>query len=171
MRIILNICLKCGEKFKNHVIIDGAEKTLNKRKYCLKCSPFGARNTKRLHLPQRDENSKKQCPVCGRKFKWTKNNVCPTCRSFKRREQQRTKAIDCLGGKCTECSNTDYDVLTFHHRNPKTKKFNLCQSWQKSWKTLKKEIKKCDLLCANCHMKLHRKEKFYVPPQTSFYNS
>lgn len=155
----MNTCLKCGEQFKNRVFINGVEKTLNKRKYCLKCSPFGARNTKRLHLPQRGEDAKKQCPLCGREFDWTKNNVCSTCRTFKRREQQRTKAVDYCGGKCSNCKNNDYDVLTFHHRDPNTKKFNLCQSWQKNWGALKEEIDKCDLMCANCHMKLHRKEK------------
>lgn len=157
----MNICLKCGDQFKNRVIINGSEKTLNKRKYCLTCSPFGAKNTRRLHLPIRDENSKKQCPNCGRKFKWTKNNVCSTCRTFDRREKQRIKAIDYCGGRCVNCEVSDYDVLTFHHRDQNTKKFNLCQSWQKSWNVIKEEIEKCDLLCANCHMKLHRKEKYF----------
>jgi hypothetical protein len=140
------------------VIVDGIERIINKRKYCLGCSPFGMKNTKRLHLPLRDKNTKKHCIKCGRDFKWTKNNVCSTCRTFKRRNDQRKKSIDYLGGKCHHCGHKDYDVLTFHHKNPKTKKFTLCQSWQKSWKTLLAEIKKCILLCANCHMKLHRKE-------------
>lgn len=156
----MNICLKCNEQFSNRVIINGQEKIINKRKYCLKCSPFGMRNTRRLHLPIRNENSKKQCPICGREFKWTKNNVCSTCRTFDRREKQRTKAIDFCGGKCSICKITDYDVLTFHHRNPNEKSFNLCQSWQKKWKTLQDELEKCDLMCANCHMKFHRKEKY-----------
>lgn len=151
-------CLKCHNALPNRVIVDGIERIINKRKYCLECSPFGMKNTKRLHLPLRDKNTKKHCIECGRDFKWTKNNVCSTCRTFKRRNDQRKKSIEYLGGKCYHCGHKDYDVLTFHHKNPKTKKFTLCQSWQKSWKTLLAEIKKCILLCANCHMKLHRKE-------------
>lgn len=151
-------CLKCQKEFKNRVIINGIERIINKRKYCLECSPFGMRNTKRLHLPQRNPNNKKQCPQCGRKFKWNKNNVCSTCRTFQRRNKQRAKAIEYCGAKCKNCGHKDSDVLTFHHKNPKTKKFTLCSNWQKSWSTLLKEIKKCELLCANCHMKLHRKE-------------
>lgn len=151
-------CLKCSKKFTNRVIVDGIERNINKRIYCLECSPFGKRNTKRLHLPQRDKNSKKHCTECGRDFKWTKNNICPTCRTFKRRGNQRSKAINILGGKCKNCGNCDHDVLTFHHKNPNTKKFNLCSHWHRAWITILKKIKKCILLCANCHMKLHRKE-------------
>jgi hypothetical protein len=151
-------CLKCSKEFKIHIVIDGKERNINKRKYCLECSPFGKRNTKRLHLPQRDKNSTKHCTLCGRVFHWTKNNVCSTCRTFKRRNDQRIRAIEYLGAKCDNCHHEDTDVLTFHHTNPKNKKFNLCQSWQKPWKTILSEIKKCKLLCANCHMKLHKKE-------------
>jgi hypothetical protein len=151
-------CLKCNKEFKIRVIIDGIERIINKRQYCLDCSPFGMKNTKRLHLPQRDKNSKKHCTECGREFRWTKNNVCSTCRTFKRRNDQRIKSIDYLGGKCKHCGIKDPDVLTFHHKNPKNKKFTLCQSWHRAWKTLLSEIKKCELLCANCHMKHHRKE-------------
>jgi hypothetical protein len=151
-------CLKCLKEFKIHVVIDGKERNINKRNYCLECSPFGMRNTKRLHLPPRDKNSKKHCTECGKEFKWTKNNVCSTCRNFKRRNEQRLKAIQYCGNECKCCGHKDTDVLTFHHKNPKTKKFTLCHHWNKSWSIILKEIKKCELLCANCHMKLHRKE-------------
>jgi len=155
----MKICLNCKDKIPAYQKINGQLKQLTSRSYCLKCSPFGARNTKRLHLPKRSKDIKKQCPMCSREFDWTKNNVCSTCRTFKTREQQRTKAIDYCGGKCLICKNNDYDVLTFHHRDPKTKNFNLCQSWQRPWNILIEEINKCDLLCSNCHLKLHRKER------------
>lgn len=153
----MKICLKCNKTFKNRVIVNGIERIVNKRKYCLECSPFGMKNTKRLHLPQRNKNSKKYCTKCGKNFKWTKNNVCSTCRAFERRRKHRLKAIEYAGGKCKKCGCDDSDVLTFHHKNPKIKKFTLCTHWQHAWNTLVKEINKCDLLCANCHMKLHRK--------------
>ena len=152
-------CLNCNGDIPAYKKINGKVQQLTSRSYCLSCSPFRARNTKRIHI-KKIRPLTKHCLECGRKFKWKKNSVCSTCRSFKRRDQQRTKAIDLCGGKCFFCKNNDYDVLTFHHRNPKTKKFNLCNNWQKNWNELKLEIQKCDLLCANCHMKFHRKEKF-----------
>ena len=128
-------CRKCQKEFANRIKIDGSIKVLNRRKYCLDCSPFGQRNTKKLHLPQRDENTTKQCPQCGKDFKWNKNNVCWTCRSFNRRKTNRQKGIKYLGSKCRCCS-----------------------LWHRQWNIIKIELDKCELLCANCHMRLHRKE-------------
>lgn len=45
--------------------------------------------------------------------------------------------------------------LHFHHRDPKTKEFNISQSVKVSWGKLKREVEKCDVVCANCHAKLH----------------
>lgn len=154
----MNKCLKCGELFKNRILINGLIKVVNSRKYCLICSPFGQRNTKKLHLPERNIDSKKKCPQCGRKFKWNKNNVCWSCRSTKRRKQNRQKALNYLGHKCRTCGIEDKDVLTFHHKNQNSKYDNLSSLWHRNWNLIQKEIKKCELLCANCHMKLHRKE-------------
>jgi len=154
----MNICRKCGSEFKNRVKIKGSIKVLNRRKYCLDCSPFGKRNTKRLHLPQRNKNSKKQCTQCGKEFKWNKNNVCWTCRSYNRRKQNRNKAITHLGAKCGDCGLEDKDVLTFHHISQDSKYDNLSSLWHRKWSVIEKEINKCKILCANCHMKLHRKE-------------
>jgi hypothetical protein len=61
----MNICLKCNNSFPNRTIIEGKERTLNKRKYCLDCSPFGQKNTKRLHLYNKNKlyHSDKNCPI------------------------------------------------------------------------------------------------------------
>ena len=68
--------------------------------------------------------------------------------------------IDLKGGKCKECGyNKCLRALCFHHRNPKEKKFTLnhFDLGHRSEKNLLKEVNKCDLLCANCHMELHDK--------------
>ena len=151
-------CRKCQKEFANRIKINGSIKILNKRKYCLECSPFGKRNTRKLHLPQRDENTTKNCPQCGKDFKWNKNNVCWTCRSFTRRKLSREKGIKYLGAKCKRCKIKDTEVLTFHHLDRTTKYDNLSSLWHREWDIIKSELDKCELLCANCHMKLHKKE-------------
>lgn len=60
--------------------------------------------------------------------------------------------------KCKSCLESDWRCLDFHHRDPNTKSFTIAKSWG-SWtkSRIEKEIDKCDVLCANCHRKLHGK--------------
>jgi hypothetical protein len=59
--------------------------------------------------------------------------------------------------KCVNCGESDTRCLDFHH--VKTKKFNIASLIASSYslQTLKIEIRKCIILCANCHRKLHYK--------------
>ncbi|MBD3261509.1 MAG: hypothetical protein GF334_07490 [Candidatus Altiarchaeales archaeon] len=44
------VCSNCGKEFPFRVVIEGKERNLKSRKYCLECSPFNSRNTIRIHL-------------------------------------------------------------------------------------------------------------------------
>lgn len=62
--------------------------------------------------------------------------------------------------KCKECGEKRSWVLDFHHRDPKTKDGTISQLLRKSnIGAVKEEIKKCDVLCANCHRDLHYQEQ------------
>lgn len=64
-----------------------------------------------------------------------------------------------IKSKCIECNENHPAVLDFHHINEKEKKFTISQ-WKPKGKGLLqilKEIKKCEVLCANCHRKLYYK--------------
>ena len=54
---------------------------------------------------------------------------------------------------CMDCGNSYSPwVMEFDHRNPEDKSGNINQIIQKgNWDTLKQEIEKCDVVCANCH--------------------
>ena len=58
---------------------------------------------------------------------------------------------------CVRCGESDPIVLVFHHREPanKTSEISTMIGDRVSWKSIKKEIDKCDVLCANCHMRVH----------------
>ncbi len=56
---------------------------------------------------------------------------------------------------CCVCGENDSRCLIFHHKDPKKKRFDLATQAQYGRKSVLKEIAKCDVLCANCHMKLH----------------
>jgi len=54
---------------------------------------------------------------------------------------------------CVDCGEKDPVVLEFDHRNPQNKFKPIARmlSGHYSWNSLKKEIAKCDVRCANCH--------------------
>ena len=74
---------------------------------------------------------------------------------FRLKDSYRQK----LGGKCVICS---YDkcqrALQFHHLDPKTKKFTISDAFSRkaySTEEIEAEVKKCILVCANCHAEIH----------------
>lgn len=77
--------------------------------------------------------------------------------------QQRKKqfAVEQFGGKCQRCGyNKSIEALEFHHREETRKKFSpsyIIKRW--SWNRVVRELRKCVLLCSNCHKELHASEK------------
>ncbi len=73
----------------------------------------------------------------------------------KRRKELKEKAVQYLGGKCMICGyNKTYQALEFHHLE--NKKFGLSsRGITRSWKSIENELKKCVLLCVNCHREVH----------------
>lgn len=70
----------------------------------------------------------------------------------------KDRMIESLGGKCAICG---YDkcknVLSFHHLNPDEKEFGLggIRGFSRSWHSIVSELRKCVLLCSNCHAEVH----------------
>ena len=71
------------------------------------------------------------------------------------RRKVKNQIIEYKGGKCEICGyNKCIEALEFHHLNPQEKDFNI-SGGTKSFKSLKPEIDKCILVCANCHREIH----------------
>lgn len=101
-----------------------------------------------------------ECKICGKTFKqYQKRNRtrCNSCNTKIRRHRTKVAAITYLGGKCKICGfvSDNPAPFHFHHRNPDEKEFAIGMVANKSWKVIKKELDKCDLLCANCHLIEH----------------
>ncbi len=60
---------------------------------------------------------------------------------------------------CIKCNDNRHYLLDFHHIQPENKKFNLGDATKYSIKKIEEEIKKCILLCRNCHSEFHYLEK------------
>lgn len=68
---------------------------------------------------------------------------------------KRIKCINLLGGKCKLCGDNNIFHLVFHHVDSDTKEYTLNELKNYRWSIIDKELKKCILLCANCHKDFH----------------
>ena len=71
------------------------------------------------------------------------------------RKRTKIKLVEYKGGCCSRCGyNKSVGALEFHHLDPNEKDFTIAgKSW--SYERIKKEVDKCILLCANCHVEIH----------------
>ncbi len=59
-----------------------------------------------------------------------------------------------LGHPCVDCGETHPVMLDFDHRDPAEKKGNVSElAMRKPWCLVLVEIAKCDVRCANCHLR------------------
>jgi len=79
----------------------------------------------------------------------------------KQREGIRDAIDEARSGGCENCDEDHPACLTFHHRDPSEKEFQIsdCRNKLYSLKKLAAEIAKCDVLCRNCHAKVHWKDR------------
>lgn len=61
---------------------------------------------------------------------------------------------------CSRCPEDDFRVLEFHHVNG-DKEFNVSDAATTglSVKNILKEINKCEVICSNCHKRIHYDER------------
>ena len=107
------------------------------------------------------------------------SSLCNECGSNRYREDDRLRKLQRVDkrkawigyfkelGKTT-CGVCGYDkcfaAIDFHHRDPEDKLFNIAAMTRHAFNDTNKtillsEIRKCDVLCANCHRELHDKER------------
>lgn len=80
---------------------------------------------------------------------------CAVIQRQKKKDMAKTaaKIIEyLLEHSCVDCGNKDIRVLEFDHvRGKKSDSVATMRARGKSWTNIEKEIKKCDVRCANCH--------------------
>ncbi len=147
-------CVLCGSRIPYKAVVNGKCRNFQRRKYCLICSPFGSGNTRKLENPKLNEKEKKK-----------RNNEKYRKWQNKARIQRKIELIKMLGGKCNRCGySRSIHALSFHHINPDDKSFSFFQKGMLTkMKDLVEEVKKCELLCMNCHMELHHETPIQTP--------
>lgn len=125
-------------------------------------------------------DNKRHCTRCDQwkdldefsaKGKKQTHHYCRPCLYAYQQERgkaRKKKVIDLMGGKCTRCGYCrNHAALEFHHLDPSKKEINIAGDGIKgSWKRLTEELKKCVLLCSNCHREEHNPDMF-VRPESS----
>src|SRR3989344_3766294 len=91
----------------------------------------------------------RMCKLCSNQFKDYQDRCrtrCGTCNTKIRRFRAKAAAIEYLGGKCKNCGwSGNQAALQFHHKYPKDKDFTIGNVANKSWDSIKSEVKKCIL--------------------------
>lgn len=164
------ICKKCGNTIPWQVKINDEIKDLTTRRYCLKCSPYGDANRKRLKNYKTEHGIDfKFCIGCKDwkeilNFIYIKkrnltSSFCKDCfqqDTKRRRRERKVQAIKYKGDKCIDCGGQFHpNIYDFHHLDPTIKDLKINEGMAASWEKLKIELDKCVLLCSNCHRLRH----------------
>ncbi len=74
------------------------------------------------------------------------------------RRRIKDRALEYMGGKCSECGYIGaHDEMDFHHLDSAEKDFTIGNRKTLSWSKIRDELDKCVLLCGPCHQVHHRK--------------
>lgn len=99
------------------------------------------------------------CRSTIRKYILKKRSIVKTSTNseavIKWRKKIKIELLRYKGEKCENCGYSKCtEALQFHHIDPFQKNFTIAgKSW--SFERLKKEVDKCVVLCANCHIETH----------------
>lgn len=75
--------------------------------------------------------------------------------------RRKLAAVEYKGGKCCRCGyDKHYAALQFHHVDPSTKTAKWTGFRNRSWDEVKRELDKCEMVCANCHLIIHSVSKY-----------
>lgn len=125
---------------------------------------------KKYDAERRHDNKKKVCENCGEiELRDYHCHYCEKCayeikrkidKKYRKQRYQKwflkLQQIKKKSG-CQKCGCKDVRVLQFHHVDPNTKEHNIDASLTNE--RLENELKKCIVLCANCHIITHHEMK------------
>ncbi len=98
----------------------------------------------------------------GKTYRRRKCKRCKHATQMRRRARLRAWLDEYKKSRpCVRCGFNDFRALEFHHRDKAEKDFNVAEMVGQGWSVaaMKREIAKCIVLCANCHLIAHHEER------------
>ena len=111
-------------------------------------------------MPYKDVNVKKLKHAQYSREHYLKNQAEIRERNAKTKREKRNEWVEFKSTlSCTNCGYSHPAVLDFHHVERKDKQSVHKLAQNGNYKAAREEIKKCIVLCANCHRVLHYEER------------
>lgn len=126
----------------------------NDCKICLRCNNEQSISQYR----KRNDRNSAYSPYC---------RACEAKDTYHRYDDIKRQLVEFSGGKCKLCEQTyPIAVYSFHHTGKEHKDFNLADKRHASLESSLRELKKCILVCRNCHAEIHE----YMKKQEGYQN-
>lgn len=137
-------CNKEAEKIRNK------QQTLEKRlagKVCEKCN--------KVFVPKQYGMTRRYCFDCVPDGLSTGAEI---------RKLIKQWALEYKGYACCRCGyDRCIEALEFHHEDMTQKEFSISDRDLKlDWSSIKQELDKCELVCANCHREIHSESNYQI---------
>jgi hypothetical protein len=145
----------CGARIPLSAQVDGKVRNLQSRRRCLACLPFGVGRWSG-HKVDPSENAEKKRKRATAWYR-RRRSVMGRCPVADVKARRKKHLLLLAGATCRLCGyNKCPSALHFHHIDSKTKSFALSAvNLTKPLPEVLDEMRKCVLLCGNCHSEVH----------------
>lgn len=154
----MKTCTECGRRFPGSTRLEGREKpvSLRNRKKCLECQPFGTSPYARRYPPEeREGRSRSKSRRSTAKWRLKEIRLTGECPISRIRTNKKKFVVEALGGRCQFCGyGRCLRNLAFHHLMDKARDIS-SRGFQFGFSKLMGELRKCVLVCHNCHGEIH----------------
>jgi hypothetical protein len=132
---------------------------MNMKKRCCKCKEEKETSEFPINKTTNDGfgYSCKKCQNEYTRAHYNKNKKQYLDRNKRRTKEAREYVVDLKKKSVCKCGENRWWVLEFHHNDNKKEEINKLLTHGIT--IVKREIKKCEIMCANCHRDFHHQEK------------
>ena len=150
----MKTCITCKEEKELTDFYKDKRRTNGLKSECKSCNSARAKKWAKNNPEQMKKHFGKWKNNNSEKFKEIKEKS-----SKMRTKINRAKIAEIHGTTCVHCGATESQgkkkSLELHHPDPNEKDFNVAEKLHYQWQRIEAEVRKCILLCRQCHRAVH----------------